>query len=253
MIPKTIHLSWVNKDILFTSHNPLAVNGIQNMKNINPEYTIVVSDDQDVDNYIQSYISEDDWLLLRDRHIVEKIDLWRLLKIYNEGGIYCDVDRLCNIPFDDFITEDDICILPTHYQIDFSQDIMISASGQDIHKLAIDLNLSRRQEGCVDVLTLGPVTYFHAITYHIFGKQLSRFLDPMVWQLLIKTVNLREGYITYEERPVENLREHSTIIYQYDNKYKEGNGLSKDDFYKESKIDHWTKGDNVFGKKLFGN
>ena len=253
MIPKTIHLSWVNKDILFTSHNPLAVNGIQNMKNINPEYTMVVSDDQDVDNYIQSYISEDDWLLLRDRHIVEKIDLWRLLKIYNEGGIYCDVDRLCNIPFDDFITEDDICILPTHYQIDFSQDIMISASGQDIHKLAIDLNLSRRQEGCVDVLTLGPVTYFHAITYHIFGKQLSRFLDPMVWQLLIKTVNLKDGYITYEERPVENIREHSTIIYQYDNKYNYGNGLSKDDFYKESKIDHWTKGDNVFGKKLFGN
>ena len=175
MIPKTIHLSWVNKDILFTSNNPLAINGIQNMKTINPEYTMVVSDDQDVDDYIQSYISEDDWLLLSDRHIVEKIDLWRLIKIYNEGGIYCDVDRLCNVPFDDFITEDDICILPTHYQIDFSQDIMISASGQDIHKLAIDLNLSRRRDGCVDVLTLGPVTYFHSITYHIFDFSILLF------------------------------------------------------------------------------
>ncbi len=84
-IPKIIHLSWPDKRILFESQNPLAINGIQNMKRLNPKYVFEVSDDNDIDDYIQSCISNDDWLLIKDRHIVEKVDLWRLLKMYNEG------------------------------------------------------------------------------------------------------------------------------------------------------------------------
>ena len=206
-----------------------------------------------MDDFIQSCISNDDWLLIQNRHIVEKIDLWRLLKIYHEGGIYCDVDRICNIPFKDIIDETDICILPSHFQIDFSQDIIISAPGQDIHKLAIELNLSRRRDGCDDVLTLGPVTYFHSITDKLWGRQLSRFQNPKIWRRLIKKVNEVEGYKTFEEQPVASIIEQRTILYKYDGNYIAGNKGSKDDFYNESKIKHWTKGDNVFGKKLFGN
>ena len=174
MIPKVVHISWVDKVKLFTSNNPIAINGIQNMKRLNPDYAFQVSDDNDIDDYIQSCISTEDWLLIQNRHIVEKVDLWRLLKIYNEGGIYCDVDRLCNIPFKDIIDDKDICILPSHFKIDFSQDIMLSDKGQGIHKLAIELNLSRRREGCDDVLTLGPITYFHSITDRVWGRQLLK-------------------------------------------------------------------------------
>lgn len=253
MIPKVVHVSWVNKLNLFTSNNPLAVNGIQNMKRINTDYAFQVSDDNDVNDYIQSCISNDDWLLIQNRHIVEKVDLWRLLKMYHEGGIYCDVDRLCNIPFKDIIDKDDICILPSHFKIDFSQDIMISEKGQSIHKHAIDLNLSRRRDGCDDVLTLGPVTYFHAITDKIWGRQLSRFQNDKVWKRLIKKVNEIDGYKTFEERPVESIIDQRTILYKYDGNYQAGNKQSKEDFYTESKINHWTKGDNVFGNKLYGN
>ena len=87
--------------------------------------------------------------------------------------------RECNIPFDDIIQQGDICILPTHFDIDFAQDIMISAPKQEIHKKAIELNLGRRQDGCKDVLSLGPITYFHAITLCLFGRQLERFLHPL--------------------------------------------------------------------------
>ena len=252
MIPKTIHISWVNKDILFTSQNPLAINGVQNMKKINPRYKIEVSDDNDVDDYIQSCISNDDWLLLKDRHIVEKVDLWRLLKIYNEGGIYTDIDRLCNIPFDEIIKEDDICILPTHYDADFSQDIMISASGQEIHKKSIELNLGRRRDGCKDVLSLGPITYFHAITLTLFGRQLERHLHPAMWRRLFDILNKKEGYRYFVEKPVANIKEHRTIIYKYNGIYDEGNNENKDGLFKESKIKHWTDADNVFDKKLYG-
>jgi len=255
MIPKVIHISWVNKGILFESQNPLAINGVQNMKKINPRYKIEVSDDNDIDDYIQSCISNDDWLLLKDRHIVEKVDLWRLLKIYHEGGIYCDIDRLCNVPFDDIIKEDDICILPTHFDIDFSQDIMISCPKQEIHKKAIELNLGRRQDGCKDVLSLGPISYFHSITLCLYGRQLERFLHPALWKKLLKCVNAHKGYRVFVEKPVENTKEHFTIIYKYSYKghiYETGNGLTKEDLFNESKIVHWTKADNVFGNKLYG-
>ena len=253
MIPKVIHLSWIDKSILFTSNNPLAINGVQNMKRINPEYKIEVSDDNDVDDYIQSCISNDDWLLLKDRHIVEKVDLWRLLKIYYEGGIYCDIDRLCNIPFKDIIKDSDVCILPTYFEIDFSQDIMISEKGQEIHKKAIELNLSRRQTGCDDVLTLGPITYFHSITQTLYGKQMERQPHPALWERIISAVNQTSGYRTFRERVVGSVIGQTTIIYKYDESYIPGNKGSKEDLYKESKTAHWTKGDNVFGKKIYGN
>lgn len=251
-IPKVIHISWVDKRILFESENPLAINGIQNMKRLNPKYVFEVSDDNDVNDYIQSCISIDDWNLIKDRHIVEKVDLWRLLKMYHEGGIYCDIDRMCNISFDDIIQQGDVCILPTHFDIDFSQDIMISEKGQQIHKKAIEFNLGRRQDGCKDVMSLGPISYFHAITLTLYGRQLDRFLHPMMWKKLLQTVNSIKGYRVFVEKPVDNLKEHRTIIYKFNGIYEEGNGGSKEDLYKESKIDHWTKADNVFDKKLYG-
>ena len=45
-----------------------------------------------------------------------------------------DIDRLCNIPFKDIINSEHKCILPMHYDMDFSQDIMISSSKNIILK-----------------------------------------------------------------------------------------------------------------------
>tara|TARA_R110000868_G_scaffold193346_2_gene438132 strand:+ start:536 stop:1306 length:771 start_codon:yes stop_codon:yes gene_type:complete len=252
-IPKLIHISWVDKRILFTSQNPLAINGIQNMKQINPEYVIQVSDDNDVNDYIQSCISNDDWLLIRDRHIVEKTDLWRLLKIFNEGGVYCDIDRYCNQPFSTFIDPEDRCILPTHYDIDFSQDIMIASKGSPIHERAIELNLERRRNGCDDVLTLGPITYWHSITEFFLEKQLKRFLSGRDFVKLTTKVHQSKGYKVFYERPVVDMVKHETILYKFDGCLKIGNGEAKEGLYRESGIQHWTEAENVFGKKSFGD
>ena len=253
MIPKKIHVSWKDKNILFESKNPIAVNGLQKLRDLNPDYVIEISNDDDVHNYIKQYIDKDDWLNIKDRNIVEKTDLWRLLKMSREGGIYVDIDRYCNIPFDDIIKDTDVCILPTHYKIDFSQDIMISAPQQDIFLKAIELNLGRREFGCRDVLTLGPITYFHAITEIFFGRQLERFMSGVLWKRVIKNINEREGYRTFEERPVNNMEQHRTILF----KYTGGTVLDSIDthkpaLYEESGTSHWTECDNVFGDKIFG-
>jgi hypothetical protein len=251
-IPKVIHISWINKEILFTSQNPLAINGVQNMKRLNPEYVIQISDDCDVKDYVQSCIPNDDWLLLKDKNIVEIIDLWRLLKMFHEGGIYTDIDRLCNIPFRDIIKEDDVCLLPTYFTADFSQDIMISQAGQKIHEKAIELNLSRRQSGCSDVLSLGPLTYFHAITLTLCNEQKNRFLEDNEWLKTIKDVESNKGYRTFLERPVADIIYHVSVMYKYDAKFDIGNGGTKKDLYTESKVRHWTEDESSFGNKIYG-
>jgi hypothetical protein len=130
---------------------------------------------------------------------------------------------------------------------------MISAPKQEIHKKAIELNLGRRQDGCNDVLSLGPITYFHAVTLVLWGRQMERFLNPKLWKRILLKVNNTKGYRTFHEKPVDNIKECITIIYKYNGEYEVGNNETKDGLYKESKIDHWTSAQNVFGNKLYGN
>ena len=44
----------------------------------------------------------------------------------------------------------------------------------------IDLNLKRRREGYTDILSLGPITYFHAITKILLWNQLPRYPSKMI-------------------------------------------------------------------------
>jgi mannosyltransferase OCH1-like enzyme len=82
---------------------------------------------------------------LQNRHIVEKIDVWRLIKLYNEGGLYIDVDRLVNVSLNDIAKKDIKWILPTCRDNDFSHDFMCSSPGNPVFLETLKLNLSRRR------------------------------------------------------------------------------------------------------------
>ena len=229
-IEKKIHVSWKTKDILDLDFT-IIKHGIRQLKELNPEYTFEISDNDDVEKFIKKHISKDDYDLIKDRNIVEKVDLWRLLKIYHEGGFYMDIDRLCNIPFKDIINSEHKCILPMHYDIDFSQDIMISSSKNIIFKVAIDLNLKRRKEGCTDILSLGPITYFHAITKVLLGKQIPRYPSKDNLIKLRSIISNCKYLSTFRETPPYN-----TLVYR-------GSNISfdKKNFYDHCGINHWTK------------
>ena len=245
-IPRIIHVSWKVKNF-WNSRNPLFLNGIKNLKEQNPEYTVQVSDDDEVDEYIQSHLSRQDWLLIKDKHIVEKTDLWRLLKIYYEGGMYCDIDRFANIPLREIILGGDRCILPIHRWIDFSQDIMIAEKGMPHVKRAIELNLDRRKEGCKDVLSLGPITYFHAITETYANKQLPRYLERQQFSMLQQLIERIPGFKCFPEHPPKTL-----LFDPARGGWKKGNNGSKADFYQECDTTHWTKDKTTAGKKTYG-
>jgi len=227
-IEKKIHISWKAKDILELEFS-IVKHGIRAMKDLNPEYELTISDNDDVETYIKKNISEDDYKLIKDRTIVEKTDLWRLLKIYNEGGVYMDIDRLCNIPIRAIVNDKTKCVLAMHYDIDFAQDIMISCSNNIFHKRAIELNLERRRQGCTDILSLGPITYFHAITEIMLGKQSARWPDAATLCSLREIIDKCEFLETYREDPPYN-----TLLYR-------GPAVSMDktDFYKHCDVKHW--------------
>jgi hypothetical protein len=215
-ISKIIHISWKNKNIL-NSNNPLVVNGILNMKQINVEYEMQISDDNDVEKYIQQKISNEDYENIKNKHIVEKVDLWRLLKIYYEGGIYVDIDRYCNIPFRDIITKPTTkCILPTHKDVNFSQDIIISCKNNPIFFNAIKMNLNRRKfnPNC-EIYYLGPTTYMNAVTLSLCGVIYNETPGLQKFNYLRLLLSNSKYFQTFREEDGGCDGYHRTLIYNH--------------------------------------
>ena len=234
-IPKIIHISWKNKNIL-DSNSDLIINGLANIKKINPEYTIEISDDNDVDNYLKQKIGINEYESIKDKKIVEKVDLWRLLKIYIEGGIYVDLDRYCNIPFKDIITKDIKCILPTYFDSDFSQDLLISCKNNPIFYRAIQYNFLGRKKG-MKLYDLGAPIYMFAVTEIVFGKRISRNPGFNQMEELRLILNNSKHFLTYKEEPMNN-----TLIYRNNNNQNISNEQmikNKSLFYKEQNVIPW--------------
>lgn len=190
----------------------------------------MINNDEEVDLYIKNNVEKGDYDLIKNKHIVEKTDLWRLLKIYNEGGIYMDIDRFYNIPLEKIILPNIKCILPMYFDIDFSQDIMISCSKNIIYKRAIEINLERRRNGCTDIMTLGPATYFNAVTEILLGYQLNRYPSKLHLDLLKNIINDMQYISTYIENPPYNTITYNGPIIDND----------KEIFYKSENVIHWS-------------
>ena len=91
MIPKTVHMSWKDKSIL-ESTNPLVVEGVKRVIELNPNWEVTIYDDAEVDAYLKEQLEPQHYELIQDKHIVQKTDLWRLVKLFIEGGVYMDID-----------------------------------------------------------------------------------------------------------------------------------------------------------------
>ena len=235
-IPQQVHMSWVSRDI-FHSQNPMILNGIKNIRDLNPDWTIEISTDHEVDYYIQQHITARDYNLIINRPFVERSDLWRLLKIYHQGGLYIDLDRYYNIPMSQIITPGIQCLLPTIGDYDFSQDLMCSAPGNPIYQRVIDLNLQRRREGIRHTYYLGAQTYMHGITQELMGQIID--VDP--GEKIFSDIRNRLSQYSFIKTHRE-LLPNQTMVFRHDaNTFQHGDGGSKLDFYREFDVAHWTQ------------
>lgn len=237
-IEKKIHVSWKNKNILEKPYS-IIQNGILQLKNLNPDYEFTISDDADIENYLQQNLLPQDYGLIKTKKIVEKTDLWRLLKIYNEGGVYMDIDRFCNIPLDHIIKPITKCVLPLMPEFGFAQDLMMSCSKNIIFKLAIHLNITGRRNlnkmiipnkiTTKNILDLGPGVYMNAVTKVLLGRQLNLNPGNNVLNFLSNLI-INSPYLeTYKEDS-----EHNTILYR-------GDPIKNDklEMYESEGVKHW--------------
>jgi mannosyltransferase OCH1-like enzyme len=232
MIPKKIHLSWNDKNILDSEFDLIKL-GAQRLRSLNSNWEFSVHTDEEIIDYLRENMGVD-FRLVENFHIVPKTDIWRLYKMYYEGGIYVDLDRLANVHLDTVISDNVKQVLPTCRHYDFSHDIMISEPGNILFANTIDLYLFRRKQGHHGVYFLGPQTYMHSVTYTFTQKIINTNPGEDVFLDLLDKLKSFSGLLIYEENPPYN-----TFIYR-GKEIIEDHETMKRNFYKENGLKHWT-------------
>lgn len=236
LIPKQIHIAWKSKDIL-QSKSIFVENCIRKLVALAPDWNVTINDDDDIDEYLKNTLDALDYDLLKDKHIVEKSDVWRLIKLYNEGGLYVDIDRLCNVSLNDIIPAHIKMVIPTSADFDFSHDFMCSAPSNPIFLETLKLNLERRFKGSTSIYFLGPQTYFHGVTKSLTGKIIDVNPGKEEFNSLRELIDRSGFMMTYKETSV-----YDTILYR-----REGEQINFDHeiekrrFYAEQGLKHWTQ------------
>jgi mannosyltransferase OCH1-like enzyme len=233
VIPKKVHLSWKSKDIL-DCPLPIITHGVRRLADLNPDWEFEVSDDADVEAYLAANLNADDYARVKHVGIVEKLDVWRLVKMFLEGGLYLDVDRLCNVRLSDLAQDGIKCVLPTCWKYDFSQDFMMSAPGNPIHAKTLLLNLQRRKEGQVNVYLLGAQTYMHAISLVLTGSIVNTDPGEEAFDALLEKINAASFLATYMEDPPYN-----TVLFRNEGAPFD-HEQEKRRLYAEYGLKHWT-------------
>ena len=249
-IPHKIHISWPMKNLLDSKTHIVDI-GVRKLAEMNPEWTFTVYDDDELEQYLRDKLDPEDYRLIEDKHIVEKTDLWRLLIIYYEGGLYWDTDRMVNLKMSEVLGQsaDTKMLLPTHFDINFAQDIMCSAPGNPVHGRAIELNLEMRRKAgqsgvstFSQVLDRGPGNYCRAAMEIMFGLE-GRCLDGDA-QKIRETLDKSPWIVTKKEGDFNRVCDEGNILFHSDDKKAcraLQSGWDKDRLFREAGIKHWAQ------------
>ena len=163
MIEKNIFQSWYTKDI-----HPLLQNKIDIFKNLNPDYSYYLYNDNDMDNFVNdNFNGEIAECYNKLNIIVAKVDFWRYLVLYKYGGIYLDMDSNIEKPLNELIRSTDQAIITAEGNPNlYVQWALIFSKGHPILKKTIDLIISNIKNNSYpnDIIKMtGPAVYTKAI------------------------------------------------------------------------------------------
>jgi len=236
MIEKKIHVTW-KTDKIFDSKCFMVEHGLKNLIRLNPDWEVSFSDDAAIDKYLMESMTAENYNLIKDDSIVAKSDIWRLIKIYREGGLYIDLDRFYNIPLSEIITSGIRWVLPTYKDIDFSQDIMLSSAGNPIFASAAGLNMTRRQMGYRHIYLLGPQTWMNAVSQGLMGEIIESNPGVDVMSGMRAKIAEMPFIRTYREEPWRD-----TMVFKATDEFADIDyELEKRKMYEEFGMDHWTR------------
>jgi len=234
-ITNKIHISWKDENVI-TSNQPLIQKGIANLLKLNTGWEMEIYNDEDIDKMLRDSISLEDWDLIKNKKITEKTDLWRLLKTYQEGGLYIDIDRYIDTPLSEIINPKSKIVLPTFQDIDFSQDFILTCPKNPLIGRAIANNLKYRREG-KNLFFLAVYSYMHSVSQILSGKTVERGTNKEYFQNIRRKIDNCEYIQTYRESGPGN-----HILFRNKNSDFSMKQFEKDkaDFYNHYSVTHWN-------------
>jgi mannosyltransferase OCH1-like enzyme len=128
MIPKIIYQTWYDKKNIPIEYTKI----IQHNKNLNPDFTFILYDDQDLE---QLFHNENDFIKtayfrINPHYGPSRSDLFRYYIIYTNGGIYLDIKIKCKIPFDHYITNNNTLLVSYWEGLYYNKNILNNQKGE---------------------------------------------------------------------------------------------------------------------------
>ena len=173
-IPKIIYQTWKTKNL-----DQKLQNVIDKIQKLNPDYKILLFDDNDIENWIKENF-ENEIILNTFKKIkigAGKADFWRYLILYMNGGIYLDIDSNISKPLDQLIKENDMAIISREKLSGttcFVQWCLMFAPKHPILLRAINLciyNINNKISNNLVEIT-GPVVFTNAVNFVLKKKYL---------------------------------------------------------------------------------
>ena len=164
MIPKHIVQTFPDPNII-----PGRVsNEIARFLKINDDYHYTLFSDTSMYAFVHQYFDDNIRRAYDDLNSpVAKTDLWRYLFLYQEGGVYLDMDATIICTLSDFLSDSDSCLISTeNFKNLYVQWALVFAPNHPILELTINRvvkNIQTRRNPTVHGTT-GPVPFAAGIT-----------------------------------------------------------------------------------------
>lgn len=166
-IPKVIYQSWKCSE---KELRPQLRQHREKMKAINPDYEYKLFTDREMDLWVYENFSDVPDIVEcynRLNIIVARVDFWRYLVLYLNGGVYVDMDSEIALPLSGLIRPEDQAIISMEANpVSYVQWAMIFEAKHPILartiEIVVDNIKNNRYPGQIDNMT-GPTAYTHAI------------------------------------------------------------------------------------------
>ena len=213
MIPKTI---WQTYKDPFDKLPEYAKKSIQSWIDLNPEYEYKYMDDLQARSFILSEYDKE-WVDIWDSYPlgVMRGDLWRYLIINKFGGVYADIDTICNKPIRTWLKKEyDMIICDDGDFVNYAQLAFAAKKNHPILNKVLDLvkkvslNANYSDPNFVHNIT-GVHIWTHAINiammeskqniYIYKNKDANLFHDDAITHLVGSKNWNTEGYVQWQE------------------------------------------------------
>jgi alpha 1,6-mannosyltransferase len=208
MIPKIIWQTYKNN---FKDLPDYALSAAETWINKNPEWQYNYMSDDDVMDFVRENFGHRWEKIFNSCPVgVMKADIWRIMVLYINGGMYTDLDTTCNVPIDSWLDKisDKKIILNAEHEIHIQQWTFLSEKNHPILSYMLD-NIDK----AFDSPDYSNPHFVHAMTGPgIFTKSILDYLG--IWEDSDDAdgnIYMRDGYAKSHLHKVNFIRDVNEI------------------------------------------